>query len=431
MSRTTKLKYLKRESITIGERFRQDYGDMEDFIESIKQKGILQPVTVDAEFNLLAGGRRMAAANVLALEEIPALVRETEDELDAREIELIENVYRKDFTWQEKAALVGEIDRLMKEKDLNWSGRKTAAMLNKSQTDVVRSLKLAAAMEAIPELKDCKTADDAGKMLRKMEEQTLVQELRNRQKQQVQVHGVHDALRIAEANYRTPADTFVELAALRDNMMIDLIECDPPYAIDLAEVKKSGDAESYEEISKENYPTFLAKLCKQLYRVADRNSWCVFWFGQSWFTEVKAALTAAGWAVDDIPGIWVKNQGQTMNPTVNLGRAWEPFFICRKGNPALNKAGRLNTFIYSNVHGSQKYHPTQRPLDLIEDVIETFVPVNSTVLVPFLGSGTTLRACYNLGCKCWGWDLNPEYKDRFMIEVESDSKRLFAEGDEE
>jgi ParB-like chromosome segregation protein Spo0J len=44
---------------------------------------------------LLAGGRRIHAALAAGLTVIPALVRQVEDELDSREIELMENVFRK------------------------------------------------------------------------------------------------------------------------------------------------------------------------------------------------------------------------------------------------------------------------------------------------------------------------------------------------
>jgi ParB-like chromosome segregation protein Spo0J len=60
------------------------------------------------------------------------LIRKTDGgAIDAREIELIENIFRKDFTWQEETNLVAEIDRLYREKNIEWSGRKTAQIINK------------------------------------------------------------------------------------------------------------------------------------------------------------------------------------------------------------------------------------------------------------------------------------------------------------
>lgn len=440
-----KLKYIKLDDITLDDRYRKDMGNIEDLAQSIKEKGILQPITLDTNLHLLAGGRRFAAAQILELKEIPALIREIEGDIDAREIELVENIHRKQFTWQEEALLVQEIDRLYKEKDVNWSGRKTAELLDKSVGGVSMAIQLANAMEAVPELKECKTADDARKIIKSIQEKALVTEIRKRQEAAVEQHtgpiigvdgAVANMIRIAGDDYKI-SDIFEGLASLPDNGRIDFIECDSPYGIELNTAKRGNEevnstAISYNEVKQSDYPEFLERLTSELYRVAGRNSWCAFWFGQSWFTEVKAALIKAGWQIDEIPNIWVKNVGQTQQPELYLGRAWEPFFICRKGKPVLANRGRLNTFIFPGCAGSggdRKYHPTQRPVALVEDVLSTYCVGMANVFVPFLGSGATLRAAYNLGMKAFGFDSNAEYKDRFLLAVEEDTRALYAKGD--
>jgi len=150
----------------------------------------------------------------------------------------------------------------------------------------------------------------------------------------------------------------------------------------------------------------------------------VFWFGPTWFAEVKTALLEAGWLVDDIPCIWVKSQGQTLQPELYLGRAYEPFFMARKGRPVIMQHGRLNVFNYGGLTPSQKIHPTERPVALIEDILRTLAPPATKILVPFLGSGATIRAAFNLGLSAQGWEKNPEYRDRFMLAIEKDSREL-------
>lgn len=444
-----KMKYVKLEDITVDERYRKDMGNIEELALSIQEKGVLQPITLDSNLHLLAGGRRFAAVTHLGLKDIPALIRDIEGELDAREIELVENIHRKQFTWQEESLLVQEIDRLYKEKDVNWSGRKTAELLDKSVGGVSMALQLANAMDVLPELKECKTADDARKLLKGVQEQAIIAEMRKRQEATAVANeqedhsngnpgdGVDKAvsrmIRLASQNYMI-SDVFEGLASLPDHGKIDFIECDPPYGIDLNTIKKGNEevnstATSYNEVSKDAYPAFLEKLASELFRVAGKDSWCAFWFGQSWFTEVKAALIKAGWLVDEIPNIWVKFAGQSQQPELYLGRAWEPFFICRKGKPVLARRGRLNTFLYAGcpaVGIARKYHPTQRPLDLIEDVLSTYTVGMQTVFVPFLGSGATLRAAYNCGLQAFGFDNNDEYKDRFLLAVEEDTRALYA-----
>lgn len=445
------LKVLNIEDITWDKRYREDLGSIEELAESMKEKGVLQPITVSTDMQLLAGERRIRAATLAGLTKIPALVRKSEGPIDAREVELIENIFRKDFTWAEEAALIQEIDRLYREKHIawtakagggmqpGWSGRRTAELLNKSVSGVARSLQLAAAMEVMPELAEMKTADDAFKTIKKMEEQAITTELHSRQQASMNSGGLDKGitvmLRMAQNNYCI-GDSFVELAALRSGGMVHVIECDPPYGIDLTKVKASKDSigstvHGYQDVAAESYPAFLEKLAKELYRVANQHCWLVFWFGPTWHHEVYTALTKAGWQVDDIPAVWIKEHGQTLQPEIYLARAYEPFFIARKGQPVLVKRGRLNVFNYPGLQGTQKIHPTERPVELIEEILSLMGLPQSIVLCPFLGSGNTIRAAYNLGMKVFGWDISPDYKPKFMLRVEEDARRLTQADTEE
>ena len=73
--------------------------------ESIKQFGVLQPLLVQERedyYEIIAGERRWRAAKLAGLEEIPAIIRE-DDEQKNREIALIENIQREDLNPYEKA----------------------------------------------------------------------------------------------------------------------------------------------------------------------------------------------------------------------------------------------------------------------------------------------------------------------------------------
>lgn len=430
-----KVKILDIKDVKWDRRYREDKGDLKALSDSIKEKGVLQPITVDTQLTLLAGERRITAATMAGLTKIPALVRETEGEIDAREVELFENVMRKDFSWAEEARLIHDIDALYKAKDIEWSGRKTAQLLDKGVATVARAIQLSKALETIPELGDMKTADEALKTVKNLEEQAIVEELRSRQQTRIEKDssgdGVEATLRLADQCYRI-GDVFKGLVELPSNGKFGLIECDPPYGIELGDVRKGNasvgnSVQTYEEVPTAQYQNFLDRLARELYRVANPNCWLIFWYGPTWHTQVMKALRDAEWTVDDIPGIWVKSVGQTMQPELYLGRAYEPFFIARKGKPLIMKRGRLNTFLYNGVSANAKYHPTERPVELIEDLLETFGAPGVKCLVPFLGSGATIRAAFNLGLHATGWDLNAEYKDRFMLKVEGDARALLQD----
>jgi len=57
----------------------------------------------------------------------------------------------------------------------------------------------------------------------------------------------------------------------------------------------------------------------------------------------------------------------------------------------------------------KRYHPTQKPLDLMKWVIENYTNEGATVLDPFMGSGTTGVACIELGRLFTGCDINAGY----------------------
>ena len=84
--------------------FKQE--SLEELAESIKTYGVIQPIVVskqDGYYGIVAGERRWRAAKLAGLEEIPAIIRENDDEQTNKEIALIENIQREDLNPFEKA----------------------------------------------------------------------------------------------------------------------------------------------------------------------------------------------------------------------------------------------------------------------------------------------------------------------------------------
>ena len=59
----------------------------------------------------------------------------------------------------------------------------------------------------------------------------------------------------------------------------------------------------------------------------------------------------------------------------------------------------------------KRYHPTQKPSELIQMLIEQYSKEGDIVLDPFLGSGTTAVACVNTNRHYIGFELDPQYYD--------------------
>lgn len=84
--------------IKIKKRVRKDLGDIEMLKESLSHYGLMNPITVNSQYELVAGHRRLEAAKSLGWSTIEAIVVDTKDKLLQLELELEENIQRKQFT---------------------------------------------------------------------------------------------------------------------------------------------------------------------------------------------------------------------------------------------------------------------------------------------------------------------------------------------
>ncbi len=129
---------------------------LSDLTESIRVHGILQPLVVsrdkDGRYELIAGERRLRAAQKLHLKSVPVIVR-SPGELEKLELSLIENIQRKDLSPIEKAK---SYQKLVDEFSLTHEA--VAKRLGKSRTVVSNTLRLL----GLPE--DVQTAIGAGKI---------------------------------------------------------------------------------------------------------------------------------------------------------------------------------------------------------------------------------------------------------------------------
>ncbi len=127
------------------EKFDQEI--LTELAESIKQRGVIQPVIVRRrgdEFELIAGERRLRAAVMAGLTKIPAIIREA-DELSALQMSLIENIQRQDLNPLEEA---GGFKKLIEEFSLTQE--KVAELVGKNRATVANTLRL---FELSPEIK--------------------------------------------------------------------------------------------------------------------------------------------------------------------------------------------------------------------------------------------------------------------------------------
>lgn len=405
------------EQITEGDRVRAELGEIELLAETIREKGLLQPLTIDTRGVLVMGGRRLAACRLAGLTHVPVIIRPYEDELDHREIELIENVHRKDLTWQEHLKSVTAIHNYCLEKygaDW-WSKRKTAKLLGMSPSTFTELEQAQQMVELVPEAAEGKGHREVRKIAKRQIEATLLKRLAERLPSGNQTQSLYNAA----GNHYLIGDCRQGLADLTPDVW-NFAEVDPPYAVDIQKLRlKSELRKTYTEVAAEEYGPFIREVAEPLYRALAENSFAIWWFPILHYQLVRTGLEAVGFKVDNVPAIWYKANSsvETNDPNTLLASSWEPFFILRKGQPAIKQRGRSNVFAYPGVPTNNRGHLAERPVPLLLEILDTFTWPGARVLVPFLGSGNTLLACYERQFVGLGWDLEPSYREYFLTNV--------------
>lgn len=89
------------ESILVKDRVRRDLGDLEPLMSSLRRFGQMNPVIVTRDSELIAGHRRLESARRLGWDTIDAVSLDRVDEVRKLEMELEENVHRKDLSPEE------------------------------------------------------------------------------------------------------------------------------------------------------------------------------------------------------------------------------------------------------------------------------------------------------------------------------------------
>ena len=421
-------------NIDIGTRARVEMGNLDDLEISMKESGLITPLAVkdlgNDKYLLLAGERRLRTLIKNDVKVIPVRIYpDSISDIEIKVIEKSENFHRKDMEYWEFDDLTREIHLLQQSihgvkapgpDASGWGLEDTVNLIGSSKPSVSTAIKRAEAREAFPELfSGCKTQKDATTVIKKMDE-LVVKEV------------------IAKKLESEKSDnTFSQLAkryVLRDciegikdipDSVYHLVEIDPPYAIKLTNAKKTDgesiyQSDDYNEIDSEGYQIFMGKLFAECYRVMTPNSWLLCWFApEPWFEILFRELTHAGFSSTRMCGIWEKGSGQSKRPEIHLANSYEMFFYAWKGRPALNKAGRRNVFNFSTVNPSNKTHPTERPIELMKEIYDTFAFKGSRVLIPFLGSGSGIIAADSLGMEPLGFELSKSYRDSFLIKLHS------------
>lgn len=140
---TSKIKYIPISQIKPNpNQPRKNFNEnsLKELAESIKEKGILQPIIVrekENHYEIIAGERRWRAAQIAGLQEIPIIVRNDIGDAESLELALIENIQREDLNPIDLAMAYNELIE-----KYNLSQEDLAKIVGKSRSAIANTLRL-------------------------------------------------------------------------------------------------------------------------------------------------------------------------------------------------------------------------------------------------------------------------------------------------
>lgn len=216
----------------------------------------------------------------------------------------------------------------------------------------------------------------------------------------------------------------LEFLSKVEDKMVDLVLIDPPYEIsrdtNFASGNESGKDTDRFRVSMnfgdwDNNFIGLNVVIKECYRVL-KNSGTLICFYDLWkITILKEYFEQAKFK--QLRFIeWLKTNPVPLNSKTNyLTNAREIAVIGVKGGkPTFNSEYDTGIYRYPICHDKGRFHPTQKPVKLLEDIIMKHSNEGELVLDCFAGSGSTAIAAKNTNRRFIGCELNKEYYDKAM-----------------
>lgn len=228
----------------------------------------------------------------------------------------------------------------------------------------------------------------------------------------------------------------LELLNTIPDKSIDLILTDPPYIIsrttgmDKLEKSEQFIDDDRKYAIKTDYGGWdknftldqLKQFVTEFYRVLKDSGTCIIFFDIWKITDLANILTDAKFKQLRLIE-WIKTNPVPINSKVNyLTNAREiAISSIKKSKPTFNSEFDTGIYEYPIYQGKDRFHPTQKSLELFENLLLKHSNQGDVVLDTFMGSATTAFACINTQRRYVGSELDEKYyqlsSDRISYEM--------------
>ncbi len=374
MTTTFQLYPITEITVNREERHRTVVDDLEGLKQSIATVGLLNPIIIDRDGTLIAGERRYNACLQLGLTSIPVQFRDDLPRLAREQIELDENIKRKQLSWEDEARAVLRFYEIGRELNPEWSFDKTANELGMSQTQVIRQVHVGQALiEGDPQVCGADRFSVAYGILERRSarasdaEENALNELLERPAPEVAgelANEVEDEPQAVATRTPVKCTDFTEWVMGYRGAKFNFIHCDFPYGID-ADKHDQGAAQAmggYED-TLDYYRQLVTTFLSRQDAFIAPSAHCMFWFSMRHYQWTKEAFEEAGWSVNYMPLLWVKsnNAGTLPDPKRGPRQIYETALLCSRGDRFIVRA-KSNAFAAPT---TKQFHMSEKNVDML------------------------------------------------------------------
>lgn len=401
--------------VILPNRQRQSFDDkyINQLAESIRLVGLIHPIVVD-EHGLVAGECRIRAVRLLGWTEIDVTTRAELSVWEREVIELEENLRRQDLTYTEDIQAKKRLHKQLQEKfgathplggrKGGWRVLDTAQHLGISVGAISQDIQLADAIEKNPKLGKLKSKSAAVNMLKRQQtlNMHLIMSVLEKQKRGGVIKQKGTKIKDEKKGVITlvHADALEYIKTLPD-LSINCLITDPPWGV-------CFDSE-FGLDEKEGLP-LMTDVLNLLHNKLTIGSLC--WM----FCATKHLITGAIWNILLNSGyrvypqlvLWCKPTiAHASRPYREIKGDYEPIIVFSKGEARdfAEPIFSLQEFTLEK----PKLHPAQKPVVLLEKLIDISTNEYDIIIDPFCGSGRTLKAARNCGRDSIGIEKENEF----------------------